>query len=133
MGEERGPGAEDALGILLVVDGESLPAGQGQVIEQRVDVGDGPRGPGPQAGLGADGPDGPGVQGGQDGLPGRGGVGDLALPERGVEAEAAARARLTAAYEQFMAEGDPARKSEVGEDLIRAIFGRAAIAEDSLR
>jgi hypothetical protein len=31
-----------------------------------------------------------------------------------------------------MAEGDPARKSEVGEDLIRTIFGRAAIAEDSL-
>jgi hypothetical protein len=53
--------------------------------------------------------------------------------ERGVEAEAAARARLTAAYEEFMTEGHPARKSKVGEDLIRAIFGRAAIAEDPLR
>jgi len=57
----------------------------------------------------------------------------VTLAERGVEAEAAARARLTAAYEQFMAEGDPARKSEVGEDLIQAIFGRAAIAKDPLR
>ena len=57
----------------------------------------------------------------------------VTLAERGVEAETAARARLTAAYEQFMAEGDPARKSEVGEDLIRAVFGRAAIAEDPLR
>jgi hypothetical protein len=57
----------------------------------------------------------------------------VTLAERGVEAEAAARARLTAAYEQFMAEADPARKSEVGEDLIRAIFGRAAIADDPLR
>jgi hypothetical protein len=57
----------------------------------------------------------------------------VTLAERGVEAEAAARARLTAAYQQFMAEGDPARKSEVGEDLIRAIFGRAAIAKGPLR
>ena len=47
----------------------------------------------------------------------------VTLAERGVEAEAAARARLTAAYEQFMAEGDPAKKSEVGEDLIRASSG----------
>jgi hypothetical protein len=57
----------------------------------------------------------------------------VTLAEKGVEAEAAARARLTAAYERFMAEGDPARKSEAGEDLIRAIFGRAAIAEDPVR
>ena len=56
----------------------------------------------------------------------------VTLAERGVEAEAAARARLTTAYDQFMAEGDPAKKSEVGEDLIRSIFGRAAIAEDPL-
>jgi len=57
----------------------------------------------------------------------------VTLAERGIEAEAAARAKLTTAYEQFMAESDPARKSEVGEDLIRSIFGRAAIAEDPLR
>ena len=56
----------------------------------------------------------------------------VTLAERGVEAEAAARARLTATYDQFMAEGDPAKKSEVGEELIRSIFGRAAIAEDPI-
>ena len=47
--------------------------------------------------------------------------------------ETAARANLTTAYERFMAEHDPAKKSEVGEDLIRAIFGSVAIAEDPLR
>jgi hypothetical protein len=57
----------------------------------------------------------------------------VTLAERGVEAEAAARAKLTTAYEKFMAEGDPARKSEAGEDLIRTIFGRGVIAEDPLR
>lgn len=57
----------------------------------------------------------------------------VTLAERGVEAEAAARQKLTTAYEKFMTESDPARKSEVGEDLIRAVFGRAAIAEDPLR
>lgn len=57
----------------------------------------------------------------------------VTLAERGVEADAAERQKLTTAYERFLAESDPARKSEVGEDLIRAIFGRAAIAEDPLR
>ena len=56
----------------------------------------------------------------------------VTLAERGVEAEAAARAKLTAAYDRFMAEGDTTKRSEVGEDLIRSIFGRAAIAEDPL-
>lgn len=57
----------------------------------------------------------------------------VTLAERGVEAEAAARTRLTTAYERFMAEENPAKRSEVGEDLIRTIFGRGAIAEDPLR
>jgi hypothetical protein len=57
----------------------------------------------------------------------------VTLAERGVEAEAAARVKLTGAYEKFMTEGDPVRKSEAGADLIRAIFGRDAIAEDPLR
>jgi hypothetical protein len=57
----------------------------------------------------------------------------VTLADRGVEAEAAARAKLSTAYEKFMAESDPARKSAVGADLIRAIFGRCAIAEDPLR
>jgi hypothetical protein len=47
--------------------------------------------------------------------------------------ETAARANLTTAYERFMAEHDLAKKSEVGEDLISAIFGSAAIAEDPFR
>ena len=57
----------------------------------------------------------------------------VTLAERGVEAEAAARAKLTVAYDRFMAEENPAKKSEVGEDLIRSIFGRSSIAEDPLR
>lgn len=57
----------------------------------------------------------------------------VALAERGVEAEAAARARLTATYEKFMTAEDPIKKSEAGEDLIRAVFGSTAIAEDPLR
>ena len=57
----------------------------------------------------------------------------VTLAERGVEAEAAERARLVAAYEQFMSTEDSARKNEVGQELIQAIFGKAAIAEDPLR
>jgi hypothetical protein len=50
-----------------------------------------------------------------------------------VEVErAASRANLGATYRRFMAEGDPERKNEAGKDLIRAIFGKDAIAEDSL-
>jgi hypothetical protein len=56
----------------------------------------------------------------------------VTLAERGVEAEEAARARVAAVYEQFLTEEDSAEKSRIGEDLIRAIFGRAAIAEDPL-
>jgi hypothetical protein len=54
------------------------------------------------------------------------------LAQRGVEAEAAARADLNATYRRFLSEADPARKSEAGKDLIRAIFGKDAIAEDSI-
>ncbi len=57
----------------------------------------------------------------------------VTLAERGVQAEAAVRAGLTGAYEKFMAEGDPVRKSEAGANLIRAIFGSDAIAEDPVR
>ena len=57
----------------------------------------------------------------------------VTLAERGVEAEVAARARLTGVYDKFMTEGHPVRKSEAGADLIRAIFGRDAIAGDPLR
>jgi hypothetical protein len=36
-------------------------------------------------------------------------------------------------YNRFLAENDPTRKNEAGKDLIRAIFGKDAIAEDSIR
>ena len=54
------------------------------------------------------------------------------LAENGVKAEAAARENLNTAYQRFMSEGDVNRKNEAGKDLIRAVFGRAAIAEDPI-
>ena len=57
----------------------------------------------------------------------------VALTQRGIEAEAEARQNLNATYRRFMAEADPERKGEAGKDLIRAIFGNDAIAEDSIR
>src|SRR5271156_1168192 len=56
----------------------------------------------------------------------------VALAQRGVEAEAAARENLNATYRRFVSEADPERKGEAGKDLIRAIFGKDAIAEDSI-
>ena len=56
----------------------------------------------------------------------------VVLAQRGVEAEAAARANLNATYRRFMSEADPERKNEAGKDLIRAVFGKDAIAEDPL-
>jgi hypothetical protein len=56
----------------------------------------------------------------------------VTLAEKGVEAEAAARESLNGAYQRFMSAADAERKDEAGKDLIRAIFGRAAIAEDSI-
>lgn len=49
-----------------------------------------------------------------------------------MKAEAAARDDLNATYRRFMSEADPDRKGEAGEDLIRAIFGKNSIAEDSI-
>jgi Arc/MetJ family transcription regulator len=56
----------------------------------------------------------------------------VALAQRGVDAEAAARDHLKATYRRFMAENDPGRKGEAGRDLIRAVFGKDAIAEDPI-
>jgi len=56
----------------------------------------------------------------------------VVLAQRGVAAEAAARESLNTAYRRFMSEADPERKDEAGKDLIRAIFGKDAIAEDSI-
>jgi predicted DNA-binding ribbon-helix-helix protein len=57
----------------------------------------------------------------------------VALAERGVQAELDAKENLQATYRRFMREQEPALKEEAGKDLIRAIFGKDAIAEDPLR
>jgi hypothetical protein len=53
------------------------------------------------------------------------------LAQRG-EVESAARDHLNATYRRFMTEANPKRKGEAGKDLIRAIFGKDALAEDSI-
>ena len=54
------------------------------------------------------------------------------LAECGVRAEAEAKQQLKAAYRTFIDEAEPERKNEAGRDLIRAIFGKYSIAEDSI-
>lgn len=56
----------------------------------------------------------------------------VALAERGVRAEAEAKQQLKTAYRKFIDETEPNRKNEAGRDLIRAIFGKESIAEDSV-
>ena len=56
----------------------------------------------------------------------------VSLAERGVRAEAEAKQQLKTAYRNFIQEAAPERKNEAGRDLIRAIFGQDAIAEDSV-
>ncbi|HWF47616.1 MAG TPA: hypothetical protein VG168_11470 [Bryobacteraceae bacterium] len=55
------------------------------------------------------------------------------LVQRGLQAEAEDRAKLSAAYHRFMSETDSERNGEAGKDLIRTIFGTEAITEDSIR
>ena len=56
----------------------------------------------------------------------------IALAERGVRAEIDAKENLRASYKRFMEEQEPARKNEAGKELVRAIFGKDAIAEDTV-
>jgi hypothetical protein len=56
----------------------------------------------------------------------------VALAERGVLAEAEAKQQLKAAYQDFVQEAEPARKNEAGRELIRTIFGKDSVAEDSI-
>ena len=56
----------------------------------------------------------------------------VSLAERGLRAELDAKENLKAAYRRFMDEREPVRKDEAGKDLIRAIFGKDAIAEDAI-
>ncbi len=57
----------------------------------------------------------------------------VSLAEKGLQAEAAARLELQSAYQGFLKETDPARRSAAGISLIRTIFGADSIAEDSVR
>ena len=56
----------------------------------------------------------------------------IALAERGIRAEREAKNELRNAYRRFMSESEPAQKNEAGMELIRAIFGKDALAEDTL-
>jgi cation transport ATPase len=56
----------------------------------------------------------------------------VSLAERGVQAELDAKKNLKATYQRFLDEQEPARKDQAGKDLIRAIFGKDAVAEDSV-
>jgi hypothetical protein len=56
----------------------------------------------------------------------------VSLAEQGVQAEHNAKATLKEAYERFLDEQEPRRKEAAGKDLIRAIFGKDAIAEDKI-
>jgi hypothetical protein len=57
----------------------------------------------------------------------------VSLAERGVQAEQDKKEKLKTSYQRFLKERNPSKKDEAGRDLIRAIFGDNAIAEDSLR
>jgi predicted DNA-binding ribbon-helix-helix protein len=54
----------------------------------------------------------------------------VTLAERGIQAERDAKENLRSTYKAFINEREPARKEEAAKDLIRAIFGKEAIAED---
>jgi signal recognition particle subunit SEC65 len=56
----------------------------------------------------------------------------VTLAERGVQAEKDAKENLDRAYRTFLKERDVSKKDRAGKDLIRAIFGKDAIAEDSV-
>src|SRR5688572_29966271 len=57
----------------------------------------------------------------------------VSLAERGVQAEAEAQRNLEGAYHRFFGEKQTAVKNKAGKDLVRAIFGKDSIAEDSVR
>jgi hypothetical protein len=57
----------------------------------------------------------------------------VALAEKGAQAERDAKRNLKLAYGRFLAETDSAKKGKAGKDLIRAVLGRDAMAEDPVR
>ena len=56
----------------------------------------------------------------------------VTLAERGIRAEEETKNNLKTTYRRFLKEQEPGKKEEAGKDLIRAIFGTAAIAEDPI-
>ena len=56
----------------------------------------------------------------------------VSLAEQGIRSERQAKENLRVAYRRFMEEREPARKEAAGRDLVRAIFGTDALAEDTL-
>lgn len=54
----------------------------------------------------------------------------VTLAERGIQAERDAKENLRSTYKAFMNEKQPDKKEEAGKNLIRAIFGKNASAED---
>jgi hypothetical protein len=57
----------------------------------------------------------------------------VALAERGVKAEAAARENLNTAYRRFMSEADPEKKARPARIWSEPSFEEDAIAEDPVR
>ena len=57
----------------------------------------------------------------------------VTLAERGVRAERESQENLKRTYREFLKEQEPSKQDEAGRSLIRAIFGKGAIAEDQIR
>lgn len=54
----------------------------------------------------------------------------VVLAERGIHAEAEAKAQVESSYHKFMAASEPEQKQAAGKELLRAIFGKDSIAEN---
>src|SRR5438067_310708 len=57
----------------------------------------------------------------------------VTLVARGVRAETSEREHLEAAYDRFMNVKNSAKRDNAGKNLIRAVFGKGAIAGDTVR
>jgi hypothetical protein len=56
----------------------------------------------------------------------------VVLAERGVRADREAKQQIKSACRNFIEAAEPDHKNAAGRDLIRAIFGKDSIAEDSV-
>jgi predicted DNA-binding ribbon-helix-helix protein len=57
----------------------------------------------------------------------------VVLAEKGVQVEREAQGNLALAYRRFLKAPATAKKDKAGKDLIRAIFGKDAIADDPIQ